>query len=71
MNIDETMVSLALKFSSGNEIAVERATILREEYEAIKEMYDTIGQMNKRMKTIVDQMELQLIEADDSTPISR
>lgn len=35
MTLDEALESLKLKFTSGNEIEVERATITREEYEAI------------------------------------
>ena len=37
MNIGEALKSLELKFTSGNVIEVERATITREEFEAIKE----------------------------------
>jgi hypothetical protein len=35
MLMKEALDSLKLKFSSGNDVEVERATITREEYEAI------------------------------------
>ena len=39
MEAKEALEALDLKFSSGNEIPVERATITREEYEAVKAFY--------------------------------
>lgn len=39
MDIKEAMVNLDLKFTSGNSIQVERATIVRDEWEAIQDFY--------------------------------
>jgi hypothetical protein len=38
MDIKEAVRSLELKFTSGNDIPVGRATVTREEWEAVKEM---------------------------------
>ena len=37
MDYDDAMTSLRNKFTSGNEVQVERVTILREEWEAIRD----------------------------------
>lgn len=37
MTLKEAYINLKLKFTSGNDIPVERATITREEWEAIKQ----------------------------------
>ena len=42
MKIGEALDSLKEKFSSGNDIPIERATITREEFEAIMSVFDTI-----------------------------
>jgi hypothetical protein len=42
MDIKEAIESLTLKFTSGNEIPVDRATILREEWEVIKAELDKL-----------------------------
>jgi hypothetical protein len=39
MDIHKAMKELDLKFTSGNNVEVERATILRSEYEAIRKVY--------------------------------
>jgi hypothetical protein len=38
MDHDDAMASLRNKFTSGNEVQVERTTILREEWEAIRDL---------------------------------
>jgi hypothetical protein len=40
MKLEDAFKSLSLKFSSGNNIPVERATILREEWDAIRSIVE-------------------------------
>ena len=45
MTLKEAMDSLKLKFSSGNNIPVKRATITREEFEPIRLALELIGKI--------------------------
>jgi hypothetical protein len=42
MKFEEALENLSLKFSSSNDIPIERATILRKEWDAIKNEIDKL-----------------------------
>lgn len=54
MKVEEALAALALKFSSGNNITVERATILREEYEALLNFVNPVLAENEIDKWLQD-----------------
>ena len=48
MKFDEAYESIKLKFSSGNNISVERVTLLREEWDAIEEKIENLRRKNEK-----------------------
>jgi len=56
MNAEEAWESLRLKFTSANKYPVTRATILREEYEAIKKEYEAIKKEYKELKWMYEDL---------------
>ncbi len=61
MNFDESMESLNLKFTSGNRISVERATIIDKEWKAIKKEITRLGKIEVHAKKLMFHIEILLV----------
>ena len=66
MDFEEALKNLKLKFTSGNEFEVERATILRKEWDVIYPILEAELRKNKIEKIIKDRYDkLMSMEKED------